>query len=406
MAAFIPGTLLFDLDDTLLINSADQFLPAYIKTIGKHLGNYAAPEKVIQSLLGGTQKMMENLDPTRPLRRCFDDHFFPTLRADREAMQADIDRFYQESFRRLQYLTQPNPQGRSIIEQAMAAGYRTVVATTPLFPQTATYQRLDWAGLPVTEVPFKLVTTYEDFHFSKPHPEYFAEILAQLGWPEGPVVVFGDDLEQDIAPSSQLGLPTVWIPGKEPSGLPPNGPQSFLATSLEEGWNWVKEQPADILVPRLDTPAACLAILRANPAALQTLSFKSKQQDWNRRARPDHWSLAEIACHLRDVEQEVNLPRTLKILNESNPFLPALDTDRWADERDYVHQDGQLALEDFTAARLQLLSKLAHLSPEDWRRPARHSIFGRTTLAELVRIAATHERLHVRQFFQESQPSA
>ncbi len=174
-----------------------------------------------------------------------------------------------------------------------------------------------------------------------------------------------------------------------------------MAASLEEGWNWLNEQPEDMLVPRLDTPAACLAILRANPAALQSLSQKAAGQDWNRQVKPEQWSLAEIACHLRDVEQEVNLPRTLKILDESNPFLPALDTDRWADERDYARQDGRLALEDYTAARLQLLSKLAHLAPEDWRRPARHSIFGRTTLAELVRIAATHERLHVRQFFHE-----
>ncbi len=217
--AHAPGTLLFDLDDTLLLNPVDQFLSAYTKSIGKHLAAYAAPERVIQSLLAGTQQMMENLDPTRPLRRCFDDHFFPALGADRETMQADIDRFYVEVFPRLKSLTQPHPQGRRIIDQALKAGWRLVIATNPLFPQTAVYQRLSWAGLPVTEVPFDLVTSYEGFHFSKPHPEYFAEILARLGWPEGPVVVFGDDLDQEIAPSAQVGLARCLDPHKR-AGCP------------------------------------------------------------------------------------------------------------------------------------------------------------------------------------------
>ncbi len=403
MMAHTTGTLLFDLDDTLLVNSVDQFLPSYIKAIGKHLAAYAPPEKVIQSLLEGTRQMTENLDPTRPLRRCFNDHFFPALGANQELMQADIDRFYQEVFPRLQPLTQPNPQGRPVIEQALQAGWRVVIATNPLFPQTAVYQRLSWAGLPVDEIPFALVSTYEHFHFTKPHPEYFAEILAQLGWPEGPVVLLVDDNVMDIAPCGKFGLPAVWIPTKEPYELPGDCDQSTLATNLEEGWRWINEQPPDMLVPRLDTPAACLAILRANPAALLSLSEKAASTVWNRRARSEHWSLAEIACHLRDVELEVNLPRTLKILDESNPFLPALDTDRWAEERNYAGQDGRLALADYAAGRLQLLSRLVHLTPEDWRRPARHSIFGRTNLAELVRIAATHERLHVRQFFQEAQ---
>jgi HAD superfamily hydrolase (TIGR01549 family) len=401
--AHTPGTLLFDLDDTLLVNSVDRFLPSYIKAIGKHLAAYASPEKVIQSLLEGTRQMTENFDPTRPLRRCFDDHFFPALRADREAMQTDIDRFYRDVFPSLQSLTQPNPQGRPVIERALQAGWRVVIATNPLFPETAVFQRLGWAGLPVNEIPFTLVSTYEHFHFTKPHPEYFAEVLAQLGWPEGPVVVIGDDTVMDIAPCAQLGLPAVWIPTKEPAVLPEDCKQSAMAVNLDEGWRWINEQPPDMLVPRLDTPATCLAILRANPAALASISEPVDQGAWNRRTKAGQWSLAEIACHLRDVEQEVNLPRTLKILDETNPFLPALDTDRWAEERDYAHQDGQLALADYVAARLQLLSRLAHLVPEDWRRPARHSIFGRTNLAELVRIAATHERLHVRQFYQEAQ---
>jgi hypothetical protein len=104
-------------------------------------------------------------------------------------------------------------------------------------------------------------------------------------------------------------------------------------------------------------------------------------------------------CHLREVDAEVNLPRIIKVIQESNPFLPGIDTDKWAEERLYYCQNGQEAQEEFTAARIQLVNTLSRLSPEDWMRPARHAIFGPTTLKELVRIIVDHDRLHIRQAY-------
>ncbi len=84
---------------------------------------------------------------------------------------------------------------------------------------------------------------------------------------------------------------------------------------------------------------------------------------------------------------------------QSNPFLPGIDTDRWADERNYLQQDGRSALQDFTQARIKLVNLLEGLSADDWQRPARHAIFGPTTLQELVGFIVGHDRLHVRQAY-------
>ena len=51
---------------------------------------------------------------------------------------------------------------------------------------------------------------------------------------------------------------------------------------------------------------------------------------------------------------------------------------------------------EFTAARKQTLALLDGLANE-WSRPARHAIFGPTTLQELVGFVATHDRTHVQQ---------
>lgn len=49
-------TLLIDLDDTLLVNDIDTFLPAYLKALGKHMTAFVAPELMIQHLLAATKK--------------------------------------------------------------------------------------------------------------------------------------------------------------------------------------------------------------------------------------------------------------------------------------------------------------------------------------------------------------
>ena len=107
-----------------------------------------------------------------------------------------------------------------------------------------------------------------------------------------------------------------------------------------------------------------------------------------------------MLCHLRDVDQEVNLPRLRKVLAETNPFLPGEDTDRWAEVRQYCFQDGIEALHKFIATRGELMSLLDSLTADDWQRPARHAIFGPTRLQELVSIIAAHDRVHMGQVYE------
>jgi hypothetical protein len=86
-------------------------------------------------------------------------------------------------------------------------------------------------------------------------------------------------------------------------------------------------------------------------------------------------------------------------MREQNPFIPAMVTDVWAAERDYQSQDGPQALRDFIANRQQLIHALESLTAADWERPARHTIFGPTTLRELMGFIATHDRSHIQQSY-------
>jgi hypothetical protein len=197
-----------------------------------------------------------------------------------------------------------------------------------------------------------------------------------------------------------FGLPTFWIT-KDSVESPDEMQMPHACGQLSDLLNWLDSLPEGALEPDLTTLASMMATLRSTPAVLGSLSRDLTAWQWTHHSRPDEWCLAEIVCHMRDVDIEVNLPRLNKILQEDNPFLPGMDTDRWIKERKYHLQDGPQALQSFIAARLKLLASLDTLQPDGWQRTARHSIFGRTDLAELVSIIAGHDRMHIQQFHQD-----
>jgi len=389
-------TLLLDLDETLLDTNLGAFVPAYYQKLATHLAPHVPPESLLKYLMLGTKKMMQSDDPSRTLREVFDENFYPFLDVDRDAVQPAIEDFYENIFPTIKEVTKPIPGAVEFIEWAFAAGHRVVIATSPYFPRKATQHRLRWAGLPPENYPFALVSSYEDFHFTKPHPAYFAEALGRLGWPDDPVLMVGNDVEQDLIPAAKLGLPTYHSLDITPSA---NGFASTGRGRLAELRAWLEQTDPATLAPVFSSPASLLALLRSTPAALTGLLAPLASALLTAPPAADEWSLTEILCHMRDVECEVDQPRIQQILNEESPFIPAQMPDGWAKTRAYQIQDGMSALREFTSARLGTLEMLNSLAPAQWSRKARHAILGPTTLQELVGFNAEHDRLHIQQVY-------
>jgi FMN phosphatase YigB (HAD superfamily) len=387
-------TLLIDLDNTLLGNAMDTFIPAYTQALASWLADYVAPGRMIPQLMHATSLMARNLDPTLTLKEVFDQHFFPALAIDRAEIQPVIDKFYRDEFPRLKSTTSYRPEAVALVEKALAQGIQIAIATNPLFPQTAILQRLEWAGLPVERYPFRIVPGYETFHFAKPNPEYFAELLGQLGWSNGIAIMAGDDAEMDIFPAKEMGLATYLVT-ENASCTEEEWESRHARGKLLELLDWMEPWAAESYIPGQGSTRQVLANLRAAPAALSSLTHSLSEQDWKRKPSLEEWSLTEIVCHLRDVEAEVNLPRLERVLNSQNPFIAGRNTDSWAKERKYQAQDGPFALESFITHRIELLSKLERIHASDWDRPARHAIFGPIHLHEIMDISVSHDRMHL-----------
>ena len=396
ISASLPKTpmisaVLFDLDNTLLCNDMESFLPNYLGALGKYMAEQVDPGKLTQALLAGTQAMIENDDPERTLREVFNSVFYPALGWQPESVQAQIDSFYTSRFPQLRSLTKPKPEAVPLVRAVFERKWKAAIVTNPLFPRTAVEQRLLWAGLRLREFPFDLITSYETAHFAKPHLEYFAEVLAQLGCNPEEALVVGDDLERDIQPAARLGLATFVVQEETVvggSGHAVAGPLQVLLAALSS--------PDDELgEPHSPDPTGLPSRLCGNLAVL--LDMFRRVETWQGLSLDEGWGPTEIACHLRDVEREITQPRIDLLLEGRDPYLPAVESDLWAEERDYRSQDGPAALTEFTRSREGTLARLRPLSAEAWLRSGRHALFGPTTLAEQLKFVAQHDVMHIDQ---------
>jgi len=384
-------TLLFDLDDTLLDTNMDMFVPAYFQGLSKHLGDRVSPEIMLRALVHGMNLMNESEDPTRTLQQVFEADFYPMLGIPKSELWDALEDFYDNVFPSIGMHTRQRPDAVPLIEWAFSRGYRVAIATDPLFPRKATYHRLRWAGFEPER--FELVSTFENFHFTKTRPAYYAEVLGQLGWTDGPVLMVGNDVQRDLVSAHQLGLKTYFIDGDTVSSPGFEAGRGRLGDLRP----WLESIDISTLVPSYTSREAIMAIMVSAPAVLQSLSSNLSAENWRHEPTRDDWAMNEIVCHLRDTEKEIHALQLDLMLERLDAFIPRPDTGVWASEREYLNIDGALALKEFASARLANLDKLKKINDDIWTRKARHAIFGPTNFLEVLGFVANHDQMHIQQ---------
>jgi FMN phosphatase YigB (HAD superfamily) len=387
-------TLLLDLDDTLLNTNLQSFMPAYFQALANEMSSQVTPTLMFQALISGMQKMNESDDFSKTLKEVFDDEFYPQLNMEKGNLDSVIENFYDLVFPTLQNLTSPKDGAKELVEWAMQKKYRIAIATDPLLPTKATHHRLRWAGFDPNQ--FEIVSTYENFHFSKTYPAYYAEVLGKMSWPDSPILMVGNDVDRDIIPAKKLGIKTFLVDA-EPASK--SGLEAGSAGSLSDLILWLESINLSELIPNFKSKDSVLAILYSTPAILNSMLSNIDSDLWTRKPANDDWNLVELICHLRDTEREIHNMQIKLFNGHDEPFIPRPDTGVWASQRDYVHEDGLKALQEFNDARKETLVMLKKISDEAWNRKARHAIFGPTNFLEVISFMADHDRLHIQQTF-------
>jgi len=239
--------LLLDLDDTLIDNSMDTFIPAYFRALEAFVAGVVEPGRFIQELLKATRAMDGNDGTGLSNEEVFVAAFFPALGVPREEMEPLLARFYAKAFPRLAPLTGQRPAAPMIVDWAKRRGLQVVIATNPLFPRTAIEQRMAWGGVGVDRYDYELVTCYENSHATKSSPAYFREIADSLGRQPEECLMVGDNWGWDVVCAGEAGIPSFWIAsdGEQPPEpvVPVVGTgdlDAFLAVAesgdLEKSW--------------------------------------------------------------------------------------------------------------------------------------------------------------------------
>ena len=114
-----------------------------------------------------------------------------------------FEEYYRNEFQQVQPVCGFNPQSAEVIRYVKEKGLRTVLATNPLFPVVATESRIRWAGLKKED--FELVTTYENSRHCKPNPDYYKDIMEEIGVRPQECLMVGNDVKEDMIAES-LGM--------------------------------------------------------------------------------------------------------------------------------------------------------------------------------------------------------
>lgn len=208
--------ILFDLDGTLLINPMETFLPAYFEALTEKLAHLMPPDEFLTCLLRSTQRAIADMEGMLTNQEAFLAEFLPAVGYGAEELLPVFEDFYTNDFPKLKCCAQRRPEAREVVQNAFARGCDVAIATNPLFPRAAIMERLRWAG--VGDFPYALVTSYENMHFTKPHPEYYWEIAERIGHDPGECLMVGDSLENDVQPAAEAGMDTFWIADEPADG--------------------------------------------------------------------------------------------------------------------------------------------------------------------------------------------
>jgi HAD superfamily hydrolase (TIGR01549 family) len=233
--------ILFDLDDTLLGNDIDTFMASLFAGLGNSMADLLPADEFQRALWNGSRAMIANVDPSLTNGAVFCQSFATETGLSEAIIRQRLERYYHQDFVALKAHTEFEPVARPLLEYCFAQGYKIAIATNPLYPATAIEQRLAWAGVPVSDFDYAMVTHMDNTHATKPNRAYYREICATVGVEPWETMMVGDSWENDIDPADKLHMTTFWVaPDSAPNPAPlkatSRGTLAKLYECCQSGW--------------------------------------------------------------------------------------------------------------------------------------------------------------------------
>lgn len=233
--------LLFDLDHALLpySRSVEEMMEPWLDAVTTYFAPLVSPDVFTPAFMAAIEAMDSNKGggPTN------DETFTRALcsRIDISPVQLEkmMDDYFETEYPKFKSFVRPSIYARRIMNLSVENGIEVAIATGFQAPLAVAELRLGWAGVPVSEYDYKFIATSHNMHASKPHPEFYEEILDHIDRKAEECLMIGDDWEGEILPATKIGIPSWWI---EEQGVEPPKALSLLMGIglLRDLYEWLK----------------------------------------------------------------------------------------------------------------------------------------------------------------------
>ena len=141
-----------------------------------------------------------------------------------------------------------------------------------------------------------------------------------------------------------------------------------------------------------ETPALIEALERA-PSIVVPLVRDMPPALLKRRPPSGKWSVHEHACHLAVVHQ-LFLDRLDTMVSSPAPVITPYDPGKDDPDDRLLRLDLDTMLERYVDDRRSLVTRLRHLTPEEWSRTAEHAEYSHYSVFIMFRHLALHDFFH------------
>ncbi|MBO8427337.1 MAG: HAD family hydrolase [Firmicutes bacterium] len=188
--------VLFDLDGTLLPMKEKEFTKFYLTSLDEFVYKLGYDYKeFINNIIIGTELVVNN-DGTKLNKEVFWNHLVSVYGLDILKLDNILDKYYDNEFNNGKLYCPANPISKDVIKLCLDKKYNIVLATNPIFPKIATYNRIKWAKLNPSD--FLFITTYDNSYYSKPNIKYYEYILNKFNFDPNETLMVGNDVNEDM----------------------------------------------------------------------------------------------------------------------------------------------------------------------------------------------------------------
>lgn len=201
-------TILFDLDGTLLKMNEKQFIQSYFSRIQALFETLELDVPlVMKGFMQGVTSMISN-DGHKTNEEVYWDTFVRVTNIQKEFLEPHLQTFYETTFNEVIEATDTYDDLQNMLDHLIDKGYTLLLTTNPMFPKIATMSRIRWAKLKAES--FKEITTFENYHYCKPNPKYYLEVLEKMGIQPSQCLMVGNDAQEDLV-VQKLGMTTYLV---------------------------------------------------------------------------------------------------------------------------------------------------------------------------------------------------